>query len=71
VNTPLKQSIQRRAHSRREFCARWGISTFKLEDEIKSGRLRAIKLGKKVLIPVEAEEAWAAALPSANAVGAQ
>ena len=45
---------QRRTLSRRETCERLGISLSTLNKEIQSGRLRAFKLGKKVLIPVEA-----------------
>ena len=46
---------ERRTLSRRETCARLGISLTTLHKEIQAGRLRALKLGKKVLIPVEAE----------------
>jgi excisionase family DNA binding protein len=55
---------QRRTLSRRETCERLGISLSTLNKEIQSGRLRAFKLGKKVLIPVEAETEWLAGLPA-------
>ena len=51
----------------RETCARLGISLSTLHKEIQAGRLRALKLGKKVLIPVEAEAEWLASLPPVNA----
>ena len=59
-----ESTSHRRTLSRRETCARLGISLSTLHKEIQSGRLRAIKLGKKVLIPVEAEAEWLANLPA-------
>jgi excisionase family DNA binding protein len=57
-------NTQRRTLSRRETCERLGISLSTLNKEIQSGRLRAFKLGKKVLIPVEAEAEWLSSLPA-------
>ncbi len=45
---------------------RWSsIGRTKALEEIYSGRLPAVKLGKKLLIPVSAAEAWLDAQPSA------
>lgn len=59
----MSATTQRRTLSRRETCERLGISLSTLNKEIQSGRLRAFKLGKKVLIPVEAEAEWLSSLP--------
>lgn len=51
----------------REFCARYGICRQTFYDEVKRGRLRALKLGKKTLILKADAEAWAASLPELKA----
>jgi excisionase family DNA binding protein len=55
-------------HSRRafpvcEFCLRYDIGRTKAYQEIAAGRLRAVKVGRRTLIPHDAAEAWLAALP--------
>lgn len=46
-----------------EFCRRYGICRTKAYDEIGSGRLRAVKVGRRTLISHDAAESWLAALP--------
>jgi excisionase family DNA binding protein len=46
-----------------EFCRRYGICRTKAYDEIAAGRLRAVKAGRRTLIPQDAAESWLAALP--------
>ena len=47
----------------REFCTNYGIGKTLAYDLMKSGKLKALKLGRRTLIPSEAAEAWAANLP--------
>jgi excisionase family DNA binding protein len=53
----------REAYAVREFCARYGICRQTFYDEIKRGRIRALKLGKKTIILRSDAEAWANSLP--------
>lgn len=46
-----------------EFTKRNGICRSKVYEEIKSGRLTAVKVGIRTLIPLEAERAWRESLP--------
>ena len=56
----------RRAFSVREFCIRYGIGRTHAYQEIAASRLRAVKVGRRTLIPPEVAEAWLAALPELN-----
>jgi excisionase family DNA binding protein len=47
-----------------EFCARYGIARDTFYQEVRRGRLRALKLGKKTLILRADAEAWAESLPA-------
>ena len=53
---------QRAAYSIREFCGRYGIGRSATYEEIRSGRLAAVKVGGRTLIMKEAAEAWARSL---------
>ena len=53
----------REAFAVREFCARYGICRQTLYDEIRRGRIKAVKLGKKTMILRSDAEAWAKSLP--------
>jgi hypothetical protein len=46
-----------------EFAKRNGIGLDKAYQEIRAGRLRAVKAGKRTLIFLEAEQAWRDSLP--------
>ncbi|MGO9062265.1 MAG: excisionase family DNA-binding protein [Candidatus Binataceae bacterium] len=59
----------RRAFSVREFCVRYGIGRTHAYQEIAASRLRAVKVGRRTLIPHDAAEAWLAALPELNSRG--
>src|SRR5262245_49745199 len=54
----------REAFAVREFCARYGICRQTFYDEVKRGRIRAKKLGKKTVILRSDAEAWAKSLPA-------
>lgn len=51
------------AYTPAEICRRNGIGKTTLYAEIKSGRLEAIKVGRRTLITASAEQAWLATLP--------
>src|SRR5215471_8313308 len=54
----------REAFGVREFCARYGICRQTFYDEVKRGRIKAKKLGKKTVILRSDAEKWAASLPA-------
>jgi excisionase family DNA binding protein len=45
------------------FCARYGIGRTKVYREINDGRLKAVKVGRRVLIRLTDAEKWLASLP--------
>lgn len=51
------------ALSLQEFLAWSSIGRTKALDEIKTGRLQAVRAGRRLLIPVAAAEIWLAAQP--------
>jgi excisionase family DNA binding protein len=59
----------RDAFAIREFCARYGICRDTFYAEVRRGRLRALKLGKKTLVLRADAEVWAASLPELRTVG--
>jgi excisionase family DNA binding protein len=50
--------IDKRAYSVSEFCQCFGIGRTTAYWEIKSGRLKVAKLGKRTLIPIDNANAW-------------
>jgi excisionase family DNA binding protein len=46
-----------------EFCHAYHISRPSFYREVKAGRLRAVRMGKKVLIPLDAAKEWFETLP--------
>lgn len=51
-------SIERVAISVAEFCATYGVGKSFLYEELKSGRLKARKVGARTLIPTDEARAW-------------
>lgn len=49
-----------------EFCARYGIGRTTFYAEVKAGRLRVVKLGRRTLVPVREGELWFSRLPTAQ-----
>ncbi len=49
-------------YSIKEFAALTGLSRTRVFDELKSGRLRAVKSGRRTLIPLSEVDAWLKAL---------
>lgn len=50
----------------KEFCARYRIGTTKFYEEIKSGRLRAVKCGTRTLILNRDSKSWENTLSAVN-----
>ena len=56
-------SPDKRALTVEEFIAAYGIGRTTTYEEIAAGRLAAVKLGRRTIIPREAADAWLASLP--------
>jgi excisionase family DNA binding protein len=56
--------MKKAASSISTFCERHDIGRSTVYEEIKKGRLRAVKVGRRTLITDEDERAWLASLPS-------
>jgi hypothetical protein len=54
----------RLALSVKQFCAAYGICRQTFYDEIKRGRLKAVKLGAKTMVLKADADSWAASLPA-------
>jgi excisionase family DNA binding protein len=52
----------------KEFCDAYRLCREKAYQEVRTGRLRAVKLGRKTLILRADAEAWAASLPELKTV---
>jgi excisionase family DNA binding protein len=53
----------------KDFCDAYRLCREKAYQEIRAGRLRAVKLGRKTLILRPDADAWAASLPELRAAG--
>jgi excisionase family DNA binding protein len=49
---------KKRAFSVAEFCERYGIGRTSAYEEIRAGRLRIVKVGKRTLVPEDSAEKW-------------
>ena len=58
----LSESRQR-AFSIEEFCRRFGVGRTKVYEELKLGRLRARKIGRRTIITADDAEGWLQRLP--------
>jgi hypothetical protein len=58
--------MNERALSIDAFCERYGVGRTLAYAEIKAGRLKARKIGKRTVIPVDASEDWLAGLKDIN-----
>jgi excisionase family DNA binding protein len=54
---------RREAFAVGEFCARYGICRETFYQEVRRGRLRAVKLGAKTLVLKSDADAWVASMP--------
>jgi len=55
----------------RDFCDAYRVCRETAYQQIRAGRLRAVKLGRKTLILRADADAWAASLPELRTVGRQ
>jgi len=55
--------IERQLYSVSEFCRRNTISRDTFYKLLKTGRISAVKVGGRTLVPAEVERAWHASLP--------
>ncbi len=55
-----------RALSMKDFCVRYSVGRTQAYKEIAAGRLRAVKVGRRTLIPEDSAEAWLAGLPKSR-----
>lgn len=62
-DTELNRRARQRAMSLAEFCHRYGPGKTKAYEEIKFGRLRARKIGKRTVITEDDAEDWLQHLP--------
>ena len=53
----------------KDFCDAYRVCRETAYQQIRTGRLRAVKLGRKTLILRAAADTWAASLPELRAVG--
>jgi excisionase family DNA binding protein len=60
-------SVEKRAFSVDEFCARYGVGRTTAYEEIKAKRLQVVKAGKRTLVTADAAESWLKNLPTSQA----
>ena len=60
----LHRQARQRAMSIDEFCERYGLGRTKTYEELKSGRLRGRKIGKRTVIAADDAEDWLWRLPA-------
>jgi predicted DNA-binding transcriptional regulator AlpA len=60
------QEGSRRAFSIPEFCSRYGVGRSTAYNEIKAGRLKIRKCGRRTIITDEDGEEWLRSLPRAR-----
>lgn len=65
MREPISRA-QKGALSLPEFLHWSGLGRTKTLEEIATGRLHAVKVGRRLLIPVAAAELWLAAQPAAR-----
>lgn len=59
-------SISKRAFFITEFCRRYGVGRTRAFDELKAGRLRGRKIGRRTIITEDDAETWLRNLPDAR-----
>ena len=65
----MARAVAEGAESIAEFCERYGPGRTKTYEELKSGRLRARKIGKRTIITEDDAEDWLLRLPVIGAAG--
>jgi hypothetical protein len=60
----------KRAYTRMEFCDAHGVGQTKFYEEVKEGRLKVRKVGRKTIVLRDDAEAWLQQLPTLSAARA-
>lgn len=60
----MQENNTKIAYSLSEACGASGVGRTRLYEEINAGRLHAVKVGRRTLIPASALEAWLKSLPA-------
>jgi hypothetical protein len=63
MTAPASTAPARRARTVKQFCTDYGVGKTLTYAEIKTGRLRAVKVCGRTLILHDDSEAWARSLP--------
>jgi excisionase family DNA binding protein len=58
-----KRTVDRAAYTVDEFCAAHGIGRTTFYAELKAGRIKVLKCGRKTLVPKTESDAWLGRLP--------
>jgi len=58
ATSATERQVEKRAYSIRELAEAYGVSVSLVRLEIARKRLRTLRIGDRVLIPVEAVEQW-------------
>ena len=69
IPTSARNSAAPRAFSVEQFCQRFGIGRTSVYQEIRLGRLRARKIGRRTIITEDDGEAWLQRLPVIESTG--
>jgi excisionase family DNA binding protein len=69
IAATMSAASGKRAFSIAEFCENYGIRRTKAYEEIKAGRLRIVKVGRRSLVRETDAESWLAALPTLKGGG--
>ena len=64
ARTSTPASGPKRAYRIEEFCNRFGVGRTKVYEELKLGRLRGRKIGRRTIIAEDDAESWLRRLPS-------
>ena len=64
----MTEDASPRAYSIPAFLAAYGLKSTKFYEELKAGRIKARKFGRRTLIPAAEAERWLASLPELTRV---
>jgi hypothetical protein len=62
-DTERRRRARQRAMCINDFCRRYGLGRTKAYEELKSGRLRGRKIGKRTIVTEDDAEEWLLSLP--------
>jgi excisionase family DNA binding protein len=56
-------SSEKRAYQIEEFCEAYGVGKSKFHEEVAAGRLKVVRIGRRVLVTADDADAWLKSLP--------